>query len=77
MKVCSACSEKKHLKAIPSGAYTGFKTGEKDFVRPLLGDFCPLPLALKLLLFYIKSTTIPYVANKSLQLIIITMYPSV
>ena len=69
MKVCSACSEKKHLKAIPSGAYTAFKPGEPDFVRPLL--------ALKLLLFYIKSTTIPYVANKSLQLIIITMYPSV
>ena len=35
-----------------AGAYTGF------FLPPL-DDFCPPPLALKMLLFYIKSTTCP------------------
>jgi len=67
---------------LESGAYTGIKPGGQVFARsskhfflPPLGDFPPL--ALKMLLFYTKSTTCPLGGPFSIQGLYITMYPSV
>jgi len=58
------------IQFIQSGAYTGIKPAKRE------KNFLP-PLALKMLLFYIKSTTCPLGGPFSIQGQYITMYPSV
>ena len=66
------------IQFIQSGAYTGIKpAGGGKFSREAQKIFFAPPLALKMLLFYIKSTTCPLGGPFSIQGQYITMYPSV